>query len=706
LDKCSTDDECPTVAWRCVFPAQVCELRPGFGEDCASGNDCAPDAFCSLGRCRLIANARQCARRGDCPVGQACDRESFLCIEEADCTLVEAFPETACDPGEVCESFSGRCQLPCQNECSAETEATDCGFGGRCDGACRCVQCIIDDDCGPGLLCNQRAGRCESEDLCYSDDDCENPLICDPRTALCQLPPPPCETDLDCDIAEICNRTTGVCEQLGGECVDDRYENADTPLTAEVLRQATRDGAPLFLDQLQLCPNDDDVYAVSLEAGDNLVARIAETRAQAKATLWLLDPEGETSLRFAMAPPFGDGTISYVAQSPETVYLRVSALTAQSPYSMEVTIWPGEACAPDLFEGLARNDTLASATLASLVPTGVTIAGTICPGDRDFLQVDLAAGEGLAAELSFDGGRSDLDLRLYDAANGALLKASAGIISPESLRYRTYLPRTVIVAIEPFGPSDGAWQLSLERLVPFTCTPDAAEPDNSLEQAARLPPADILAGQDRTLCTDDADFMAVPLLDFERLVAVASYDTDEFDLELRVVSDSGDVLRSAPLGNGARVVTYDAATAGDVWLEVRPRLGGQGRYRLDVYRELQQSCAPDHLEPNDTSNTATAVPDDVSLLTVCGTDQDWFVVDGEAGKLLHARIAFLNADGDLDLMIVGTDGNQILAASDGIGNEEQTSAVLPIDGQYFVRVFALNSGARARYSLEISLSNP
>jgi len=90
---------------------------------------------------------------------------------------------------------------------------------------------------------------------------------------------------------------------------------------------------------------------------------------------------------------------------------------------------------------------------------------------------------------------------------------------------------------------------------------------------------------------------------------------------------------------------------------------------------------------------------------LCGTDQDHFYVDGSAGKRLTARAAFFHADGDIDLVIVGADGAQVLAASDGVTNQEEVSALLPIDGRYTVRVFSLSQAPKARYDLEVLVTS-
>jgi|GEM_PF-861001 len=553
--QCEDDSDCPSPAYHCVRPAQVCELREGFGIECGPEVFCDPGQFCSLGLCRDIDSARQCARRSDCPQGQTCDRNVFLCIPEGPCTLSDTFPELQCGPQEQCDTLSERCYLECQGECSVDTEEQDCGVGSRCNGACQCVQCLSNDDCGPGLECNVRAGRCESEDLCYSDDDCELPLICDPSTALCQIPPPPCEDDLDCNIAEICNRGTGQCELPGGACIDDRLENADTPATAEVL---VPEGEEILLvDDLQLCPDDDDVYAVNLTPGDNLWVRIKDTTPQARATLWMLDPDGETSLRFAEAPPYGNGVVEYVAEVEETIYLRVNSLVGPTPYELEVSVNPGVPCTADFFEGETGNNEVATATPSAGVPTDVTLIAALCANDVDHYTVDLAAGEALKATLEFDETRADLDLALFDGATGALITTESGVAQPEVLTYRARVASSVVVRVKGFGNDNGSYGLTLAKLPPFSCGPDAAEPNDDVATANVLPLGGSLS-EERTLCAGDVDVIAVPLEDFERLVVRTSFSDAELDVDLSVRDAAGNVLAQAPLSENTRSLVYDA----------------------------------------------------------------------------------------------------------------------------------------------------
>jgi transketolase C-terminal domain/subunit len=93
-------------------------------------------------------------------------------------------------------------------------------------------------------------------------------------------------------------------------------------------------------------------------------------------------------------------------------------------------------------------------------------------------------------------------------------------------------------------------------------------------------------------------------------------------------------------------------------------------------------------------------------LTLCDSDEDVFAIEGTAGKRVVADVSFVHADGDIDLMLRGIDGQQVLAVSDTVENSEHIEAVLPVDGVYFLRVFSLSENVKARYVLDVSLESP
>ena len=89
--------------------------------------------------------------------------------------------------------------------------------------------------------------------------------------------------------------------------------------------------------------------------------------------------------------------------------------------------------------------------------------------------------------------------------------------------------------------------------------------------------------------------------------------------------------------------------------------------------------------------------EDSPTLSICQSDEDVFVVEGAKGKRLRAHAAFIHADGAIDLAVLGVDGSQILGVSDGVGNEEVVEVILPVDGEYYVRVFSLEEDAHVLY---------
>ncbi len=739
LERCEQDTDCPTVAFRCVFPAQFCELREGFGEECseADGIPCGAGQFCALGRCRDSTGddaARPCSTRLDCRPGQACDQIHLFCIEDVPCTLAEqGFPEAACNAAlETCEPALGLCVTDCTGECESDD---DCLAPTRCNGACRCVSCLTNTDCGPGLVCNVRNGVCQSENLCFDDSECDPPLVCDVRSALCQVAPPPCQDDFDCPIAEICNLENARCELPGGACIDDRFENADTPQSAEVTSIITGETPRLF-DDLVLCPGDDDVYAVDLLAGDRLRVQVIERARQpelvgiARATVWLLDSDAETSVGFAETAPRGDGTINYTAQVDEVVYVRVNALLAETFYDLVLEKTRAGICEPDFFEGDTNNDEPATAAVIEPVfierpdvpnRNGVDLEAEICPGDQDIYAVDLGADERLTATVSFDPSAADFDLAFVDVA-GLVLDSSAGVDEPEVLSARVRDGGRVYVRVRPFGNARGTYTLHL-RIDPAPVCADAFEgteggvdDDDDAPRLLVVPnvsaDGQVAVTEQRALCGTgpqaDADRWQIAVEDFERLVVRAVPADDDLRVVLSIENAAGDVLKRSAIGPGASTVGFDATTTGPLFVRAVGAFGQQGDYAITFAKENQTDCVPDDAEPNDVvADRATLVGDETTTTAgICESDEDYYAIEGSASKQITIDLTFSHGDADLDLQLLGLDGAQILATSDGQVDNERIVATLPLDGIYTIRVFSLTSGAKTQYSLTTKIASP
>ena len=379
---CRLDADC-ALEEKCNALTKACVLRPGFGTECGLQNGgaiCPVGSFCALGSCRETATAQQCSRRFQCSVGQVCDRVSFYCIEEAPCTYAEladgGYPELACDPGDRCEPTARICVSTAVPECDPVAAVTGCAADEICSGAGQCVQCLGDQDCGPGLRCNTRAGLCESTNTCRSDAECRAPLVCDRTTAVCSVPLPPCTSDFNCQLGQFCDRQLGTCQLTEGKCEDDRFEDSDTPVAARVVDLSA---GTLIVEDLQLCPNDADVFYAELAAGDGLRVTVVGATANSNTEITALGPDGLQTLRYAQAPPRGNGTVSFAAQTGGRYYIRVSSLGGKSAYQLEFTRSFVGTCMADAFE--PESDSAFTARALNGVITGGL---TLCPGDVDF----------------------------------------------------------------------------------------------------------------------------------------------------------------------------------------------------------------------------------------------------------------------------------------------------------------------------------
>jgi hypothetical protein len=133
------------------------------------------------------------------------------------------------------------------------------------------------------------------------------------------------------------------------------------------------------------------------------------------------------------------------------------------------------------------------------------------------------------------------------------------------------------------------------------------------------------------------------------------------------------------------------------------------RYALGVRVEPAPTQGPceDVYEPNDgPSMAASLVPGRYEGLSLCGSAgdaEDWFQVTGlREGQTLRARVSFRDAVSDIDLHLVGINGERVLDQSVGVDDEEEVSATLDVPGTHFLRVFT-GLGERNGYTLEVEV---
>lgn len=164
-DTCVTDADCCEGLF-CPPDQLDCEPIPAGctaeGEECAVDADCCDDFICPADRLVCEAPAPVCAAEGEACTGDDACCDGICCAgacRAIECCIDEADPNARCPEGTSC--FEGICE-EVSTTCADDG---DCPAGACCcpDGSCRgdCCAPVIDDEDtgGPVLLPNTGVGR-------------------------------------------------------------------------------------------------------------------------------------------------------------------------------------------------------------------------------------------------------------------------------------------------------------------------------------------------------------------------------------------------------------------------------------------------------------------------------------------------------------------------------------------------------------------
>lgn len=348
--QCSTSGQC-SLKETCNSETRLCQLRDGWGTQCAQNEDCQLGSWCKQGLCQPRSQVSLCP---GCPQGERCNQVTSVCEEDLGCSTSDD-----CSAGEICNTGS----RACQPRCTVDTQADICPAGTRCIEE-KCSQCGSDADCGPGLSCDA-AGNCSAGSRCYTDRDCSVPLVCLVQTGACLPKSPSCRSDDNCAGNQRCDVPSGRC--VARECQPDRYEpNNDETRAFGVSEGAYRD--------LTLCPSDVDWFSIALARGDQLGVNVdADPFSENNFSTVVKDATGRTVSG-------GRFLVSYVAPAPATYFVVVSTIDPFQPYDVNLLKSRGTPCDDDALE---PNDAVAQATMLN---TSRQVDGRVCPQDQDWFR--------------------------------------------------------------------------------------------------------------------------------------------------------------------------------------------------------------------------------------------------------------------------------------------------------------------------------
>ncbi len=238
---------------------------------------------------------------------------------------------------------------------------------------------------------------------------------------------------------------------------------------------------------------------------------------------------------------------------------------------------------------------------------------------------------------------------------------------------------------------------------PACAAEDTHEPDNTAEQAAvaeGLTPGETALGH---LCADDVDMYALSL------VTDGALTLDVTTLAALNVAVLGEDGTTVVIAGGADDRLDPCLLAGDYFVRITGDGAASGSYALHpTFATGGCSCRDDDFELNDTMAQATAM-DDLPFSTtarqVCMDDDDWYRLFVNDGDIVHVRLWFAQADGDLDMELLNAEQDTLASSQSATDNESITFTVADegcSDCPYYVLVYGYD-GAEAAYALDVSV---
>lgn len=440
-------------------------------------------------------------------------------------------------------------------------------------------------------------------------------------------------------------------------------------------------------------------------------------------------------------------------------YLNVSGAGANAGtvlYELQIdAILPPE-CDLDVLGDTAggRNDQPANAFRlepaagwpAALGETQETGGVTLCGSDDDWYRIEVPTGASVIASVQYDPTEAEIGLALFDAT---VLDAtvdqgvppSTGQLDMDDVQERGLqrvrgVPSTTEAYIMVYNRS--GWPLAVPPgagyalrvgFVGTDCFEDSYEENDLWTNAASVPltPTSVPGLETGvldlvTMCSasgGELDWFRIDARSGDRIEANVYYDPSEGSLNLHLYPPGPNGLNSSvdadlndPPQAGLLHVSYALSATdptGDYLLKVQPHDDSGFATYANLYlveARVQRACVDDPYQPSTQAepHTVGSFPFATGeALALCG-DDDWyaFVAPGSGPVDVGVCVKdFVNAEGNIDLLVYGADKVSVVAGHAGVDDHEYVSFTATGGETYFARVYMATPKGQT-YRLEIN----
>ena len=645
------------------------------GSGCDDG-PCASDADCRSGA--------RCAPDGRCIPGAAC-------VAEIECT--DQDPRTFCN----LETFTCDLREGFADECDADRP---CVFGqfcsellGRCLDSASSRDCVRRSQCPANQICDRTASKCIPDIGCFGNAFCEEGETCDLVNRVCRTLSLDC---VSCFGTGTCESAAQTCAAATRECLADQAEPACLPNE--------------ICDPLGRCVQ----CTRSAQCGPGLFCNTSVGRCESNiqcANDPSQCPDSPQVMCILCTLPEICDPRTRRCQAPPTLCENDSNCTEEEFCDLTLDLPICVPRVPDCFNDVLDEPPNDRPTAArTLEPSAGPIYDELklCPGDQDWYRVDVVAGTYLTIDARFEHDLGDLELQLWLPDGTTLVDESRTVTDNERVELEVGTDLSVLVRAFFATPNvrDLPYRLVATRDQAEACPDDGAEPNDDPTQAGPLATNQTFEGR---LCSADPDwFVLQDVTPASRVTLLLSFVDNLGDLDIEVFRPgASQPLLAAASTSDNESLQFDAPYGGDFFVRVFGRAADTNVYTLRARVEpgAGVACLDDAFEPNDTLQTASATSaDQIPALaaTMCQGDDDWYVTSLVGGQALLANLG-MDPGVDLELKLYPpgtTDENATpIAASTGVIPRESLGLVVPEDGDYLLRVEAVDDLQITPYTL-------
>jgi hypothetical protein len=313
---------------------------------------------------------------------------------------------------------------------------------------------------------------------------------------------------------------------------------------------------------LVLCPDEEDWFAITLAAGEELEVYADFDPAEGSIVLRMVDGAGTTVDESTGAEPVITETIGNDGEL--FVQLVLGGDIGEVPgvvYDLVVTV-NDALCPVDLFE---PNEAPGAGPITSGSYPGLSA----CPKGEDWFELSVEMGDGLLIDVSFSQAEGDIDLFLYDPGD-TLVASAESTTDDEQIDYEAdaTTPYHLLVQLTSDEGTSPGVAYGLEFSVtpaPSVCASDSFEPNDAFGSGPF-----VAAGSYGSLqaCDADDDWFRVDLSAEESLDVQILFDHAEGDVNLMLYDSGMGLLTESLSVTDDEDVGYTLLVDDTLWIQV------------------------------------------------------------------------------------------------------------------------------------------